>query len=132
MVKKAVIKGVSKLLKRRKTMGGSRALKKKPTPRYRKDSKTGERFLNRRSTLRGAPVGASSQIKAPIKGYKAGLKEGLIAGTAVGGTGMYLAGRDVASDKAKKTKAKLKKATDKIREKDKKKKEKRKDNQRQK
>jgi len=124
MVKKAVIKGVSKLLKRRKTMGGSRALKKKPTPRYRKDSKTGETFLNRRKVMGGA--------KTPIKGYKAGLKEGLIAGTAVGGTGMYLAGRDVASDKAKKTKAKLKKATDKIREKDKKKKEKRRDNQRQK
>ena len=124
MVKKAAIKGVSKLLKRRKTMGGSRALKKKPTPRYRKDSKTGQKFLNRRKVMGGA--------KTPIKGYKAGLKEGLTAGTVVGGTGMYLAGRDVASDKAKKTKAKLKKATDKIREKDKKKKEKRKDNQRQK
>jgi hypothetical protein len=120
----AAIKGVSKLLKRRKTMGGSKATKKKPTPRYRKDPKTGQKFLNRRKVMGGA--------KTPIKGYKAGLKEGLTAGTAVGGTGMYLAGRDVASDKAKKTKAKLKKATDKIREKDKKKMEKRKDNQRQK
>jgi len=129
MVKKAAIKGVSKFLKRRKTIGG---IKKKPQPRYRKDSKTGERFLNRRSTLRGAPVGASSQIKAPIKGYKAGLKEGLTAGAVVGGTGMYMAGREVASEKAKKTKDKLKKATAKIRDKDKKKKEKRRDNQRQK
>ena len=120
----AAIKGVSKLLKRRKTMCGSKATKKKPTPRYRKDPKTGQKFLNRRKVMGGA--------KTPIKGYKAGLKEGLTAGTVVGGTGMYLAGRDVASDKAKKTKAKLKKATDKIREKDKKKKEKRKDNQRQK
>jgi hypothetical protein len=120
----AAIKGVSKLLKRKKT-------KKKPTPRYRKDPKTGQKFLNRRSTLRGAPVGASSQMKVPVGGYKSGLKEGLTAGAAVGGTGMYLAGRDVASDKAKKTKAKLKKATDKIRDKDKKKKEKRRDNQRQ-
>ena len=137
MVKKAVIKGVSKLLKRRKTMGGSRALKKKPTPRYRKDSKTGETFLNRRKkmaplTKNDPRMSVMGGISKSLKGYKAGLKEGLIAGTAVGGTGMYLAGRDVASDKAKKTKAKLKKATDKIREKDKKKKEKRRDNQRQK
>ena len=116
----AAIKGVSKLLKRRKTIGGAKALKKKPTPRYRKDSKTGETFLNRRKVMGG--------VKAPVKGYKSGLKEGLTAGAVVGGTGMYLAGRDVASDKAKKTKAKLKKATAKIREKDKKKKEKRKDN----
>ncbi len=37
----AAIKGLSKLLKRKKTIGGSKSIKKKPTPRYRKDSKTG-------------------------------------------------------------------------------------------
>ena len=58
----AAIKGVSKLLKRRKTMGGSRTAKKKPTPRYRKDPKTGQKFLNRRKVMGGA--------KTPIKGYK--------------------------------------------------------------
>ena len=111
---RALIKGVSKLLKR----GAKKATKKKPTPRYAK--KGSQQFLNRRAVLSGAEA---ATIKAPRKkGYKAGLKEGLTAGAVVGGTGMYMAGRDVASDKAKKTKAKLKKAADKHREEDKKKK----------
>ena len=64
----AAIKGVSKLLKRRKTMGGSKATKKKPTPRYRKDPKTGQKFLNRRKVMGGA--------KTPIKVIRLVLKKG--------------------------------------------------------
>ena len=120
----AAIKGVSKLLKRKKTIGGSRALKKKPTPRYRKDSKTGETFLNKRKVLAGAKA---ATMKAPRKpGYVEGAATGAIATAAAM---KYNEGKKA---KAKETKDKLKRATDKIRAKDKQKKEKRKDNQRQK
>jgi len=117
----AAIKGVSKLLKRRKTIGGSKATKKKPTPRYRKDPKTGQKFLNRRATVSGT----KSQIKKPIDGGKASI---IIGGAAGAGTAYGIS----KTDKFKKTAKKLKEATDKIKDKDKKKKEKRKDNQRQK
>jgi len=113
----AAVKGVSKLLKRKKTIGG---IKKKPTPRYRKDSKTGETFLNRRKVLAGAKA---ATMKAPRKpGYVEGAATGAIA------TGAAMKYNESKKAKAKETtsqKNKLKKTTDKIREKDKKKKEKR-------
>jgi hypothetical protein len=114
MVKKAAIKGVSKFLKRRRTIGG---IKKKPTPRYRKDSKTGETFLNRRKVLAGVK---GATVKAPRKpGYVEGAATGAIATAAAM---KYNEGKKA---KAKETKDKLKRATDKIRKKDKEKKEKR-------
>ena len=113
----AAIKGVSKLLKRKKTIGGSRALKKKPTPRYRKDSKTGEKFLNRRAKIAGVKA---ATMKAP---KKSGYVEGAVTGAIATGAAMkYNEGKKA---KAKETKTKLKKAADKHREEDKKKKEKR-------
>ena len=90
----------------------------KTTPRYRKDAKTGETFLNRRATLAGA-----RGIKKQPGTYESGLKEGMITGALVGGTGMYMASKD--SKTRKDAKAKTKKAADKHREADKKKKEKR-------
>ena len=113
----AAIKGVSRLLKRRKTIGGSKALKKKPTPRYRKDSKTGEKFLNRKKVMGGAKA---APMKAP---KKSGYVEGAVTGAIATGAAMkYNEGKKA---KAKETKTKLKKATDEIRKKDKEKKEKR-------
>ena len=126
MVGGAAIKGVSKLLKRRAKIGGARsaikATKKKPTPRYRTDSKTGEKFLNRRAKIAG------------VKGLEEYLKKSTrdtgiaILGGTLGGAGI---GYKFAKSKEAKAKAKkddLKKAVDKHREADKKKKEKRKDN----
>jgi len=117
MVGGAAIKGVSKLLKRRAKIGGARALKKKPTPRYRKDSKTGETFLNRRKALAGAKA---VTMKAP---KKLGYVEGAVTGAVATGAAMkYNEGKKA---KAKETKDKLKKAADKHREEGEKKKEKR-------
>ena len=48
MVVKALLKrGLKKLTKKKPKV------KSKPTPRYRTDPKTGERFLNRRATVSG-------------------------------------------------------------------------------
>ena len=114
MVVKALLKrGIKKLTKKKP--------KTKPTPRYRTDPKTGQKFLNRRATVSGA----KSQIKKPIDGGKASV----IIGGAAGAGAAYGISK---TDKFKKTAKKLKEATDKIRAKDKEKKEKRKDNQRQK
>ena len=107
----AAVKGVSKLLKRKKTIGG---IKKKPTPRYRKDSKTGETFLNRRKVLAGAKA---ATMKAP---RKPGYVEGAVTGAVATGAAMkYNEGKKA---KAKETKDKLMKAVDKHRKEDKKKK----------
>ena len=128
----AAIKGVSKFLKRRKTIGEAKALKKKPTPRYRKDSKTGEIFLNRRAKI----AGVSGVKKKTLKGELERVKPTYI-GAAAGAGATYTAMKYNEGKKAKgkettANKDKLKEATDKIRDKDKRKKEKRKDNQRQK
>jgi len=113
----AAIKGLSKLLKRKKTIGGSKSIKKKPTPRYRKDSKTGETFLNKRKVLAGAKA---ATMKAP---RKPGYVEGAVTGALATGAAMkYNEGKKA---KAKETKTKLKKAVDKHRKEDKEKKEKR-------
>ena len=85
-------------------------------PRYRKDAKTGETFLNRRATLAGV-----RGIKKQPGTYKSGLKEGMITGALVSGAGMYMAGKSKA---AKDAKAKVKKAAEEHIKKDKKKKEK--------
>jgi len=112
MVGGAAIKGVSKLLKRRKTIGGAKALKKKPTPRYAK--KGSQQFLNRRATLAGAEA---ATVKAP---RRPGYIEGAVTGAVATGAAMkYNEGKKA---KAKETKDKLKKAADKHREEDKKKK----------
>ena len=132
----AAIKGLSKLLKRKKTIGGSKSIKKKPTPRYRKDSKTGETFLNRRKKM--APLTKDDPRMRVMGGTREAVEKGaktiktFAAGLGAGIGGTLAAGKIKKEAKARETKAKLKKATDKIREKDKKKKEKRKDNQRQK
>ena len=57
-------------------------------PRYRKDAKTGETFLNRRATLAGV-----RGIKKQPGTYKSGLKEGMITGAMVGAAGTYMAGK---------------------------------------
>jgi len=86
----------------------------KTTPRYRKDAKTGETFLNRRATLAGA-----RGIKKQPGTYESGLKEGMITGAMVGAAGTYMAGK---SKTAKDAKAKVKKAAEEHIKKDKKKK----------
>ena len=111
MVKRALIKGVSKLLKRKKTIGG---IKKKPTPRYVK--KGSQQFLNRREVL----AGTRASLKAPRKpGYVEGAATGAIA------TAAAMKYNESKKAKAKETKDKLKKGADKHRAEDKKKKEKR-------
>ena len=117
MVVKALLKrGIKKLTKKKP--------KTKPTPRYRTDPKTGERFLNRRATVSGVK---KKTLKSEIERVKPAY-----IGAAAGAGATYLGMKNKATKKRKETQAKLKEATDKIREKDKKKKEKRKDNQRQK
>ena len=83
-------------------------------PRYRKDAKTGETFLNRRATLAGL-----RGIKKKPGTYKSGLKEGMITGAMVGAAGTYMAGK---SKTAKDAKAKVKKAAEEHIKKNKKKK----------
>ena len=117
MVVKALLKrGIKKLIKKKP--------KTKPTPRYRTDPKTGERFLNRRATVSGKKGITKKETIGTLGTYGTGV--------AAGAGATYLGMKNKAAKKRKETKAKLKEATDKIREKDKKKKEKRKDNQRQK
>ena len=116
MVVKALLKrGIKKLIKKKP--------KTKPTPRYRTDPKTGERFLNRRATVSGKKGITKKETIGTLGTYGTGV--------AAGAGATYLGMKNKATKKRKETKAKLKEATDKIREKDKKKKEKRKDNQRQ-
>tara|TARA_R110002020_G_scaffold29756_2_gene93861 strand:+ start:175 stop:558 length:384 start_codon:yes stop_codon:yes gene_type:complete len=116
----AAIKGISKILKKSKV--------KRPRG---KPTKAG--LMARRNMLRGATTtekykktmgDPGKQLKKPKKpGYESGLKEGMITGALVGGTGMYMASKD--SKTRKDAKAKTKEAADKHREADKKKKEKR-------
>ena len=109
MVAKALIKGVSKLLKRKKLLRG----KKKPTPRYVK--KGSQAFLNRRAAVAGAEA---ATVKAP---KKLGYIEGAVTGAAATGAAMtYQKGKKA---KATSAKDKLKKAADKKIAADKKKKE---------
>ncbi len=117
MVVKTLLKrGIKKLTKKKP--------KTKPTPRYRTDPKTGERFLNRRATVSGKKGITKKETIGTLGTYGTGV--------AAGAGATYLGMKNKATKKRKETQAKLKEATDKIREKDKKKKEKRKDNQRQK
>jgi len=125
----AAIKGISKLLKRRAKIGGARsaikATKKKPTPRYRTDSKTGEKFLNRRAKVAGVKPTVSKGDAIPEFIKKRPFTSAGIAASALGAA-QYR--RKKLYEVRDKQKEKLKKATDEIRDKDKKKKEKRKDN----
>ena len=115
MVVKTLLKrGIKKLTKKKP--------KTKPTPRYRTDPKTGERFLNRRATVSGKKGITKKETIGTLGTYGTGV--------AAGAGATYLGMKNKATKKRKETKAKLKEATDKIRAKDKKKKEKRKDNQR--
>ena len=117
MVVKTLIKrGIKKLIKKKP--------KTKPTPRYRTDPKTGERFLNRRATVSGKKGITKKETIGTLGTYGTGV--------AAGAGATYLGMKNKETKKIKETKAKLKEATDKIRAKDKEKKEKRKDNQRQK
>ena len=115
MVKRALIKGVSKLLKRRAKLGGKGAIKKKPIYDYGMRRKVGsEAFLNRREQMAGVKA---ATIKAP---RKPGYVEGAVTGAVATGAAMkYNEGKKA---KAKETKDKLMKAADKHREEDKKKK----------
>jgi len=113
----AAIKGISKILRKTKK-------KPKPTPRYRTDPKTSQKFLNRRATVAG------------VKGVKKGeaipefIKKRPItsAGIVVGAAGAAQYRRKKLYEERDKQKKQLKEATEKHRDKDKKKKEKRKDN----
>ena len=109
MVVKALLKrGIKKLIKKKP--------KTKPTPRYRTDPKTGERFLNRRATVSG--VKGITKKKTPIRDAALGL-----GAMGAAGFGTYAATKEV-----NELRKKLKEAVKKHREEDKKKKEKRKDN----
>ena len=109
MVVKALLKrGIKKLIKKKP--------KTKPTPRYRTDPKTGERFLNRRATVSG--VKGITKKKTPIRDAALGL-----GAMGAAGFGAYAATKEV-----NELRKKLKEAVKKHREEDKKKKEKRKDN----
>ena len=127
----AAIKGLSKILKKSGKKPVARPKKYEEALKGRpRGTPTKAGLIARRNELRGdstpgkykKPVPKGE--KAPKKtGYKAGLKEGMITGALVGGTGMYMASKD--SKTRKDAKAKTKKAADKHREADKKKKEKR-------
>ena len=113
MVVKTLLKrGIKKLTKKKP--------KTKPTPRYRTDPKTGERFLNRRAKVSGVK-GLEEYRKKNIRDTGIAIGAGVLGGAGIG----YNFAK---SKKGKETQAKLKEATEKHREKDKKKKEKRKDN----
>ena len=113
----AALKGVSKLLKRKKIIGGARALKKKPKPRYAK--KGSQQFLNRRAIVAGAEA-PKSQTIGTLGTYGTGVAAG------AGATYLGMKSKGKASKSAKAAEEKLKKAADKKIAADKKKKEKRK------
>ena len=106
----AAIKGVSKLLKRKKLLRG----KKKPKPRYAK--KGSQQFLNRRAIVAGAEA-PKSQTIGTLGTYGTGVAAG------AGATYLGMKSKGKASKSAKAAEAKLKKAADKKIAADKKKKE---------
>ena len=119
MAKKAIAKYIKRVITNPVKL--KKKPKTKPTPRYRTDPKTGQKFLNRRATVSGVK---KKTLKSEIERVKPAY-----IGAAAGAGAAYGISK---TDKFKKTAKKLKEATDKIRAKDKEKKEKRKDNQRQK
>jgi hypothetical protein len=109
----AAIKGVSKIL--RKGLKKKPKVKSKPTPRYRTDTKIGERFLNRRATVSGVKKSKPSLTASA----------GVTLGLGLAGAAGYNIGKGKSTKDAK---AKTAKLAQEAFEKDKKKKEKRKDN----
>ena len=86
MVVKTLIKrGIKKLTKKKP--------KTKPTPRYRTDPKTGERFLNRRATVSGK--------KGIIKKETIGTLGTYGTGVAAGAGATYLGMKNKATKKRK-------------------------------
>jgi len=91
----------------------------KTTPRYRKDAKTGETFLNRRATLAGVTGVKKKTLKSEIERVKPAW-----VGAAAGAGATYLA---MKSKSYKDAKARAKKAAEEHIKKDKEKKKKYKD-----